>query len=310
MRITYKIIKTLILFSIALFSYADNSTIRPQKYIFIGGNGAQLEKYDKYLKDPNISGFQIVYAWKHLEPKYDQYDFSLIEQNLRYLNKYHKKLFIQIQDKSFFAQNKIVPEYIYTDPQYKGGIVSQIDGRKDRTGWVTMQWEPKVQLRFQKLLSKLAVEFDGKIAGINLSETAIDVKKAQQFSCDSYFNATMDNLKFLRQVFKTSYVVQYVNSFPCEWDNDHKYMSRIFEYASKNHIGLGGPDVIPDNKPAMHNSYPFFNRYKGKLFLVAIAIQSPDHSYINPKTKKHYTNQEIMNFAKDYLGANILFIEV
>jgi hypothetical protein len=131
-------------------------------------------------------------------------------------------LFIQIQDKSFFPQNKIVPEYIYTDHRYQGGIVSQIDGRKDRTGWVTMQWNPKVQSRFQKLLSKLALEFDGKIAGINLSETAIDVKKDHQFSCDDYFNATLDNLKWLRQVFKKSYVVQYVNSFPCVYKSSKR----------------------------------------------------------------------------------------
>ena len=98
MQITYRILKALLLFSIAIFANARTTEEAIQKYIFIGGNGAHLEKYDKYLKDPTISGFQIVYAWKHLEPKYDQYDFSLIEQNLQYLNKYHKKLFIQIQE--------------------------------------------------------------------------------------------------------------------------------------------------------------------------------------------------------------------
>lgn len=84
----------------------------------------------------------------------------------------------------------------------------------------------------------------------------------------------------------------------------------FIEFASKNQVGLGGPDVIPYNKPAMHNSYPFFNQYKGRLSLVAIAIQSPDHSYTNPKTKKHYTNQEFIDFATSYLGADIIFIEV
>jgi hypothetical protein len=123
MQIYSIILKVLLLFSIALFANARTTQEDIQKYIFIGGNGAHLEKYDKYLKDPNIAGVQIVYAWKHLETKYDQYDFSLIEQNLQYLNRYHKKLFIQIQDRSFFPQNKIVPEYIYTDPQYAGGIM-------------------------------------------------------------------------------------------------------------------------------------------------------------------------------------------
>ena len=92
MKATDKIIKSLILFSIALFANARTTEAVPQKYIFIGGNGAHLEKYDKYLKDPDIAGFQIVYAWKHLEPQYDQYNFSLIQQNLQSLSKYHKIL--------------------------------------------------------------------------------------------------------------------------------------------------------------------------------------------------------------------------
>lgn len=57
----------------------------------------------------------------------------------------------------------------------------------------------------------------------------------------------------------------------------------------------------------MKNSYPFFNRYKEKLPLVAFAIQEPDYTYINPKTGKHFTVKEIYDFANNYLGASILF---
>ncbi len=98
-----------------------------------------------------------------------------------------------------------------------------------------------------------------------------------------------------------------MNFFPCEWDNDHKYMSRLFDFAIKNRVGLGGPDVVPFKNTQMHNSYPFFNKYKGKLVLVAMAVQEPTMTYINPKTKKKFTYQEFANFATNYLGANIIF---
>ena len=57
--------------------------------------------------------------------------------------------------------------------------------------------------------------------------------------------------------------MQYANFWPCEWDNDQKYMSRAFEFAKQNRIGLGGPDIVPYKKAQMKNSYPFFHRYKG-----------------------------------------------
>ncbi|WP_051225632.1 hypothetical protein [Photorhabdus temperata] len=55
--------------------------------------------------------------------------------------------------------------------------------------------------------------------------------------------------------------------FTCEWNNDHQYMSRLFNFASKNKIGLGSPDIVPYQSAQMKNAYPFFNRYKGKLDL-------------------------------------------
>jgi hypothetical protein len=57
----------------------------------------------------------------------------------------------------------------------------------------------------------------------------------------------------------------------------------------------------------MKNSYPFFNRYKGKLSLVAMAIQQPTLTYLNPETKKPHTREEFLAFAENYLGVDIIF---
>ncbi|WP_445497733.1 hypothetical protein [Photorhabdus sp. SF281] len=105
-------------------------------------------------------------------------------------------------------------------------------------------------------------------------------------------------------LFKTSYVVQYVNFWPCERNNDHQYISRRFNFASKNKIGLGGPDIVPYQSAQMKNTYPFFNRYKGKLDLVAMAVQEPTLTYTN---QKPFTQEKFADFAENYRGRTSFF---
>lgn len=57
----------------------------------------------------------------------------------------------------------------------------------------------------------------------------------------------------------------------------------------------------------MNNSYTFLNKYKGKLPLVAMAVQEPTLTYTNPTTKKKFTRGEFVDFAENYLGVNIIF---
>lgn len=277
-------------------------------------HSSDLTSISNLLKRPDIGGVEIIYNWKELEPAKDDYRFSKIEDDLRFLNKMNKKLFIQIQDRFFSADAKNVPQYLIDDPIYSGGIVPQNDNayknQHTSSGWVAQQWNPKVQERYQLLLQALAKKFDGRVYGVSLPATAIDLDintDTSGFSCNKYFNAEIDNMGIARKAFKKSYVVQYVNFWPCEWQNDHQYMSRVFEYAVENNIGLGSPDIIPNKSAQMKNSYPFFNQYKGKLPLVVMAVQKPTLSYINPKTDKPFTKEEFSDFGENYLGANIIF---
>ncbi|MFF4407673.1 hypothetical protein ACFY2W_35445 [Streptomyces sp. NPDC001262] len=57
----------------------------------------------------------------------------------------------------------------------------------------------------------------------------------------------------------------------------------------------------------MNNAYRYLNQYRGKLVLVAMAVQEPDFEYPNPVTGKPYTRQEFVDFANDYLEADIIF---
>ena len=191
-------------------------------------------------------------------------------------------------------------------PQVDNPGENQPEGR----GWVAQQWNPEVRKRYQELLRALAQRFDGRIAGVNLPETAVGVDTRRDrtgFSCDTYFAAELENITFARRIFTKSPVVLYANFWPCEWNDDKKYMSRTFELAQAQGFGLGGPDIVPWRKGQMNNSYRFFNQYKGKLALVAMAVQEPTLTYTNPKTGKKFTREEFVDFAENYLGVNIIF---
>lgn len=277
---------------------------------------ASIGDFDETVKPlldrPDVKGVQLLFPWRMLEPQKDRYDFSEIDRALDYVNSHHKKLFLQLQDR-FFALPPGLPKYLLNDPEYRGGAaetVNENDLGVGPPGAVAAQWNPAVRHRFQKLLKELAHRFDGRVAGVNLPETSVEVNTAKDrtgFTCDSYFQAELDNMAYGRKVFAKSAFVQYLNFWPCEWKNDHDYMGRAFAFAKSHGMGLGGPDVLPNRPAQMANSYPFFERYRGQLPLVAMAVQEPDFQYVNPETGKPYSRDEFVQFATQRLGANVMF---
>jgi hypothetical protein len=284
----------------------------PQNFLYTRSD--DLEPIAALIERPDVDGVQIVYHWKSLESAQGIYDFRHIERDLAFLAQRHKRLFLQIQDRFFEVSHRNVPTYLLEDPMYGGGLVPQVDNpgenKPEGHGWVAMQWNPEVRKRYQQLLQALAQKFDGRIAGVNLPETAVDVDIKHDktgFSCDTYFDGELENIAFARKVFTKSPVVLYANFWPCDWNNSRKFMSRTFEFAASHGIGLGGPDIVPWKQAQMDNSYVFFNQYKGKLPLVAMAVQEATLTYTNPKTKQRFTREEFVDFAENYLGVDIIF---
>lgn len=308
MTITFRLTLAATLFAATLPAFAKT----PENFVYTSSGG--LEAASAILERSDICGTQIVYNWRSLEPEKGKYDFSQIEKDLARLTTMNKELFIQIQDRFFEQEARHVPDYLMNDVIYNGGISPQFDnpgeGKPIGHGWVAQQWNPAVRQRYQALLAALAKRFDGRVYGVNLPETAIDLDKKKLpkgFSCEKYFTSEMENLAFARKVFPKSHLVQYVNFWPCEWNNDHNYMGRLFKFASAHNIGLGGPDIVPNRKEQMKNSYQYFNKYKNKLPLVAMAVQEPTLTYTNQNTGKPFSKAEFVEFAENYLGADIIF---
>ncbi|MEU9179984.1 hypothetical protein AB0C90_24635 [Streptomyces sp. NPDC048550] len=291
--------------------HAYRPAAAPAQYLY-----SSIGDFDTEVKPlidrPDIAGVQVVVPWKALEPQKDQYDFSEIEEALAYLQARHKKLFVQVQDRFFSAPTRL-PSYLLTDPAYAGGAAPTTNENglgPGEPGAVAAQWNPEVRHRFQSLLEALADRFDGRLAGVNLPETATEVDVAKDrsgYTDESYFRAELDNMAFGAKVFKRTKFIQYVNFWPGEWNNDHGRMAKTFEFAKAHGVGLGGPDVLPNRQAQMENSYPFFERNRGSLPLVAMAVQEPDFEYTNPTTGKPYTKQEFVDFGGRRLGADVMF---
>src|SRR5437763_11223640 len=146
-------------------------------YVYLGMDREKLAE-PGFIDVKGVEGFQVKYLWKQLEQGKDNYAFDDIRADLKLLLAKGKKLFIQVQDSSFTLNSIPVPKYLQTDPAYHGGVAQQMDGPEDKPeaakpyGYVARRWDPAVRERFHKLLFTLGKEFDGKIEGINLPETA------------------------------------------------------------------------------------------------------------------------------------------
>ena len=281
--------------------------------------GMDREKIDNnlFLETTAFEGAQVAYSWRQLEPSRDEYDFSLIRQDLSFLSSRKKKLWIQIQDVSFTDKYTFVPDYLREDPRYNGGCDHQYkldnDDEEHATtaGYTARRWDPAVQERFHKLLMALGKEFDGRIEGINLAESSISVGETGRlfpkgFTFELYRDGIITNLRALKRAFPKSIALQYANFMPGEWANSKGYLAAVYKAARDAKVGVGGPDLFPYKPGQMKNSYVHI-RASADIIPVGIAVQDGNYEHINPKTHKRVTVPDLISFATDYLKADYIF---
>lgn len=228
---------TLFVFSFSIAAQAQNLKNPAEKYLNIHKNYLNAQcplpsdgikhfvyfsrdrhgiKGHAFLNHEAFLGAQIMYSWRQLEPKKGVYNFSFIEEDVKYLKKYGKKLFIQLQDATFNVEYNPVPKYLGTD-KYAGGAVLHYE-HKNPAGWVAKRWDSAVQERFGLLLRALGNRFDGEIEGINLQETAINIQGTEQsdFSEKAYVEGLRTNMLELKKAFPKSTSMIYANFMPGE----------------------------------------------------------------------------------------------
>ncbi len=288
-------------------------------FVYFSKDREQIKDH-LFLSHKRFSGAQIMYAWKDLEPKKGQYDFSTIQADYDYLKAHGKRLFIQLQDTTFYPQNKAVPRYLETKAFDNGVICQQEENSTKCEGWVAKRWNKKVQQRFALLLNALGKQFDGKIEGINLQETAIGVsnKRDASFTPKGYTQAIKTNMLALKKAFPTSVTMQYANFMPGEWLpwEDEGYLKSIYQYGEKIGVGLGAPDLMVKRKGQLNHALAMMHENK---YTVPLGIAIQDGNYIgltgadgekkSQSVKKNRKNivPLLTAFADDFLHVNYLF---
>ena len=307
--------RNILLCSLFVLLLAITGSAKPlHHYVFFGMDREKVKDATAFLETKNFEGAQIAYSWRQLEPGKDEYDFSLIREDLAFLSSKGKKLFVQIQDVSFSEKWIHVPRYLLRDPQYGGGADKQyeykfVDHRETDVkvlGWMARRWDEKVRERFKKLLVELGKEFDGKIEGVNLAETAIDIGNTgalfpKDFTYEKYRDGVIANMKAMREAFPKSVVLVYANFMPGEGN-----IRAVYEAARKLRVGVGGPDLLPYKRWQMESSYPLIRASSDQL-AVGVAVQDGNYAHVNPRTGKQVTITEIIKFGKEYLGVDYIF---
>lgn len=288
-------------------------------YVFFGQDREKIRDTKSFLDTPAFEGAQVAYSWRQLEPGKDEYDFSLIREDLAFLTAHGKKLWIQVQDVTFSERWIPVPKYLTRDPQYHGGADRQYKYKDDdeehatASGWTARRWDPAVQERFHKLLFALGKEFDGRIEGINFAESSVTFGESGRFhpkgyTPEIYRDALITNLKALKRAFPKSIALQYANFMPSEWrpSRDKGYLRAVYQAARESKVGVGGPDLLPYKPGQMGSSYSLIKEVAGTV-PVGVAVQDGNYEHVNPRTGKRVTIAEQIEFATGYLKADYIF---
>src|SRR5688572_8270317 len=85
---------------------------RLHHYPFFGMNREAIKDAKSFLGTQAFEGAQVAYSWRQLEQGKDNYEFSMIREDLAFMEAHGKKLWIQIQDVMFSPQWKPVPGYL------------------------------------------------------------------------------------------------------------------------------------------------------------------------------------------------------
>ena len=286
----------------------------PSNYVFFRRDHERIRE-PAFLLNPGIAGAQLTYTWRELEPARDRYDFAALREHVAFLDERGKRLFVQVQDVSFTDSN-LTPEYLRTDSAFHGGIARKYerspDGRLRFDGWVARRWDPAVRARFALLLEALGREFDGRIEGVVLPETAISfddpATRPPGFTYEGYATGVRETVSAARQAFARSCVVIYANFMPGEWlpAEDRGFLRAVHAHAAGIGAGVGGPDILPLRKGQRAHSLPLIaGRARG--LVAAMAVQDGNLAERNPATGERITVEEIHRYASDELRLDYIF---
>lgn len=292
----------------------DRAGVGPSNYVFFAREHHRIAE-PSFLTHDRIAGAQLKYTWRELEPERDRYELQPLREHLAFLERHGKRLFVQLQDVSF-SESVLVPEYLRTDDAFHGGAARKYEGddegRARFDGWVARRWDPAVRERFIELIEVLGAEFDGRIEGLVLPETAVSFDdprfRPAGFTYEAYVEGIREIMTAARRAFPRSCVIVYANFMPGEWlpENDRGYLRAVHAHADSIGAGVGGPDLLPHRRGQRKHSLPLIAARRQGV-VAGIAVQDGNLAERNPATGERVTVAELHRFARDDLRLDYIF---
>lgn len=263
----------------------------------------------KSLDEPGVIGVSKRYRWNDLEPAKDTYDFSLIENDIKFLADHNKQLVVFLVDRSFTKRGALP------------GYLSEYEFPTDTGGFIPLRWNPEVKRRLIKLGEEIGKRFDSNpnFEGVALQESALDMTKEESrkyhYSISDYRNSLIDIISGFQKAMPKSRVFWYGN-FITKDDNKATNLHKIINSVEKYGVILGGPDILPYHKGYNERSYPLFDKYKDRLTLFSSAQDDSYRHYRNDLSHEveepmdeggYLTMEDIFLFARDKLHVRYLF---
>lgn len=198
---------------------------------------------------PNVKGVLVKLSWKSLEPKKNQYDFSLIDLALKELEDFHDKRYLIA---ALFVRGDDMPEYLSTE------------GLTALTGWGNYYpklWEKNVMDRLIKLAIEIGKKYDNhpRFEGLQSYETAISMTNGQSgFSCEKY---TREFVRLTEEVNRSLEQTTFFTSvsYLCSKESG---MEQIAQELLKHGGGIAWPDT---KRSRVMDGEWIAKNYRGKI---------------------------------------------
>jgi len=284
---------------VAANAYQTTRKFNPGHYSVILRVHNADQRYMDDARRPGMRGITKKYTWRDLEPTQGNYNFSKIQADLYWAQAYGMQLIIMIEDKTFKLER---PNPAYLD---------KFAPRNRANGYTTIRWNPTVVTRYKALVTAMGKRFDShpNFEGIAAQETALSLDdaalNAYGYTPEKYRDAYMAMFSHALTVMPRSRVFWYQNFFP----RNQSYIGTIAGALGPKGLVMAGPDVLPDRKQLVEMSYPFFDKFQGKMHM---GIQIEDICYralheTAGYSTKYWTMSEMFRYARDRLHSNYIF---
>jgi hypothetical protein len=299
-----------LLFVAAMAAFAQERVpSKPKQFIYFGRDRERINER-AFLANPAIAGAQLRYSWRELEPARDRYALQPVLADIAILAAHGKRLFIQVQDVTF-SDALPVPDYLRSD-EFNGGAERKWEAGTSGArfdGWVARRWDARVRQRFTQLLDTLGRAVDGRIAGINLPETAIGFDGGTSplgYSPSEYLASVKAMMSAARRAFPRSVVIQYANFMPGDDAPSRPFLHEVYAHAAAIGVGVGGPDILPFRAFQRMNSLPLIAGRPANV-LAGMAVQDGNLRDVNPATHRPVTVPELYRYAAEELRLDYIF---